>query len=563
MDATKFLEALEEIAESKGISKEAIIVALQESLRKAYEKQICDGYIVEGVDVRVSITEQPAEIKMEYVRKVVEEVEDDILEIALEDANKGKKGKKYQVGDEYIVESSPEDMARLTALTVKSVLRQKLAEAEKVSLYEVYKDKIGEMVTGVVEKCDDRGAVVNVGRSSLYLTRRDLIGDEMLESGAPVRLYVSNVTGAESGKSPMVRVSRADPGFLKRLFEEEVREIYDGTVIIKSLAREAGIRSKLAVYSNDINVDPVSCCIGANGSVIQKIVAQLGNAREKEKIDIIQYSPNDALFIIDALRPAQILKIGTFVEDGKKCAIAIVPDGQLSLAIGRKGANVRVASKLTDYHIDIKEESMANEVEIELKIIEQVQEEEKLRVQKEKYERYLAQIKTERAQAQKLEGGVEKNKPQQISDEEIKEEVKPVELPEEKNEVKVEETVAPVVEEAKPVETPEEKPEPKVTVVKTTTSIDALEAALDSEKAKENFKATQKTSKRPRKIEEEEVAHEEVKQEENKQKMSIYTDEELAEIAREEQEYYEEDYDDSDEDIDYDEFDEYYDDDNN
>ena len=559
MDATKFLEALEEIADAKGISKEAIITALQESLKKAYEKQICDGYIVEGVDVRVEVTD--SEIKMEYVRKVVEEVEDDILEISVEDANKGKKGKKYAVGDEYIVESSPDEMARLTALTVKSVLRQKLAEAEKVSLYEVYKDKIGEMVTGVVEKCDDRGAVVNVGRSSLYLTRRDLIGDEMLESGAPVRLYVSNVTGAESGKSPMVRVSRADAGFLRRLFEEEVREIYDGTVIIKNLAREAGIRSKLAVYSNDVNVDPVSCCIGANGSVIQKIVSQLGNAREKEKIDIIQYSPNDALFIIDALRPAQILKIGVYTdENGKKCAIAIVPDGQLSLAIGRKGANVRVASKLTECHIDIKEESMADEVKVELKTIETIQEEEKLRVQKEKYERYLSQIKSERAAAAKLEGGVEKAKPQKIEDEEVAsvEEVK-VEEPVIEEQPKVEEVVAPVEE----VKVEEPKPEPKKTVVKTTTSIDALEAALDSEKAKENFKATQKTSKRPRKIEEEEVAHEEVKPEEVKPKMAIYTDEELAELAKEEEQCYEDDYDDSDEDIDYDEFDEYYDDDNN
>ena len=552
MDATKFLEALEEIAEAKGISKEAIITALKESLKKALEKQICDGYLVEGVDVRVQITEQPAEIKMEYVRKVVEEVEDDILEISLEDANKGKKGKKYVVGDEYVVETSPDEMARLTALTVKSVLRQKLAEAEKVSLYEVYKDKIGEMITGVVEKCDDRGAVVNVGRSSLYLTRRDLIGDEMLESGSPVRLYVSNVTGAESGKSPMVRVSRADPGFLRRLFEEEVREIYDGTVIIKNLAREAGIRSKLAVYSNDVNVDPVSCCIGQNGSVIQKIVAQLGNSREKEKIDIIQYSPNDALFIIDALRPAQILKIGVYTdENGKKCAVAIVPDGQLSLAIGRKGANVRVASKLTECHIDIKEESMANEVSVELKTIEQIQEEEKLRVQKEKYERYLSQIKSERATQSALESGVEKSKPQVISDEDIKpsEEEKAPEIPEEKP-----------VEEEKAPEIPEEKPATKTTVVRTTTSIDALEAALDNEKQKENFKATQKTSKRPRKIEEEEVAHEEAKPEEVKPKMAIYTDEELAELAKEE-EYYEDDYEDSDEDIDYDEFDEYYDDD--
>ena len=561
MDATKFLEALEEIAESKGISKEAIKTALKESLKKAYEKQVCDGYIVEGVDVRVEVTD--SEIKMEYVRKVVDEVEDDILEISVEDANKGKKGKKYVVGDEYVVETSPDDMARLTALTVKSVLRQKLAEAEKVSLYEIYKDKIGEMITGVVEKCDDRGAVVNVGRSSLFLTRRDLIGDEMLEAGAPVRLYVSNVTGAESGKSPMVRVSRADPGFLRRLFEEEVREIYDGTVIIKSLAREAGIRSKLAVYSNDLNVDPVSCCIGANGNVIQKIVAQLGNAREKEKIDIIQYSPNDALFIIDALRPAQILKIGVYTdENGKKCAVAIVPDGQLSLAIGRKGANVRVASKLTECHIDIKEESMADEVKVELKTIETIQEEEKLRIQKEKYERYLSQIKSERASASKLESGVEKAKPQKIQDEEVEtvEEVKPEE-PKVVEQPKVEVQVA---EEVKPVEAKEEQPvEEKKTVVKTTTSIDALEAALDSEKQKENFKATQKTSKRPRKIEEEEVAHEEVKPEEVKPKMAIYTDEELAELAKEEEQYYEDEYDDSDEDIDYDEFDEYYDDDNN
>lgn len=550
MDATSFLEALEELAAAKGISKEAIITALQDALHKALEKQISEGYRNDG-DIRVSITEEPAEIKMSYVRKVVAEVEDDYLEISVEEANKGKKGKKYVEGDEFVVECSVEQMARLTALTVKSVLRQKLAEAEKVSLYEAYKDKIGEMITGICEKCDDRGAVINIGRSSLYLTRRDLIGDENLEAGAPVRLYVADVTGAEGGKAPMVKVSRSDPGFLRRLFEEEVREVYDGTVIIKSLAREAGIRSKLAVYSNDINVDPVASCIGNNGSVIQKIVGQLGNARDKEKIDIIQYSPNEALFLIDALRPAQILKIGTFTdENGKKCAIAIVPNGQLSLAIGRKGANVRVASKLTETHIDIKEESMADEVEIELKTIEEIQEEEKARIQKERYERYIAQVKSEREVATRTEAGVEKAKPQVIKDEAVKpvEEVKPVE-------------VTPVVED-KVEEVPEEKPVVKPTVVKTTTTLESLEAALESDKKKESFKATQKTSKRPRKIEEDEIAHEEVKVEETetKQKMAIYTEEELAELEKEE-EFYEEDYEDSDEDIDYDEFDEYYDDD--
>lgn len=549
MDATKFIEALEELEAAKGISKESIIAALEEALHKALEKQISEGYRNDG-DIRVKITADPAEIDMCYVRKVVEEVEDDYLEISVEDANKGLKKAKYAVGDEFVVKTSTDDMVRLTALTAKSVLRQKLAEAEKMSLYELYKDKIGEMITGIVEKCDDRGAVVNIGRSSLYLTRRDLIGEEMLQAGTPVRLYVSDVTGAEAGKAPMVRVSRADAGFLKRLFEEEVREIYDGTVIIKSIAREAGVRSKLAVYSNDPNVDSVGCCIGVNGSAIQKIIAQLGNGKEKEKIDIIQYSPNDALFIIDALRPAQVLRIGVEVgEDGKKSAVAIVPDGQLSLAIGRKGANVRVASKLTDTHIDIKEESMSDEVTMELKTIEAIQEEEKIRIQKEKYEKYLSQVKSQRQEATKTEAGVEKAKPQQILDE--PEEVKPVSKPVEQPKV-----VEPVVEE-KVEETPVVKP----TVVKTTTTLDALEASLEKESKKESFKATQKTSKRPRKIEEDEVAHEEIKPEDTTPKMAIYTDEELAEIAKEEEEYYEDDYEDSDEDIDYDEFDEYYDDD--
>lgn len=553
MDATKFMEALDEIEATKGISKESIILALKEALKKALEKNLFGG-AYEGSDIRVEITEDPAKIEMKYVRKVVEgEVEDDFLEISLEDANKSKKGKKYAVGDEYVQEMKVDDMARITALTVKSVLRQKLAEAEKQSLYESHKDKIGEMITGIVEKCDDRGAIVNIGRTSLYLSRKELIGDEMLESGAPVRLYVSDVSSGEQGKSPMVRVSRSDVGFLRRLFEEEVREIYDGTVIIKSIAREAGIRSKIAVYSNDPNVDSVGCCIGVNGSAIQKIVAQLGNARDKEKIDIISYSPNEALFIIDALRPATVLKIGLYTnEEGKKCAVAIVPDGQSSLAIGRKGANVRVACKLTGFKIDIIEQSHEADTEVALKSVEQIQAEEKERAQKEKYENYLAMVKASRAEETKVEAGVEKAKPQKILDEEIKEEpvVEPV------KEEKVEEPVKeePVVEEVK-------TPEVKQTVVKTTTTLASLEASLESDKKKEEFKATQKTSKRPRKITEEEVEHEEIKTpEEKKPQMDIYTKEELEQLENEE--LYEEDYyEDEDEDIDFDDFDQYYDDD--
>ena len=538
MDATKFMEALNELAEEKGISKEAIIEGLKEALHKALEKQISGGHSNDG-DIRITIKEDPAEIKMEYVRKVVEEVTDDYLEISVEDANAGLKKAKYVVGDEYSEEKQLTDMSRIIALTVKSILTQKISEAEKMSLYELYKDKIGEMITGTVEKCDDRGAIVNIGKTSLTLTRKELIGDEMLVPGSQVRLYVSNVTGAVEGRAPMVRLSRSDAGFLRRLFEEEVREIYDGTVIIKSLAREAGVRSKIAVYSNDPNVDSVGCCIGQNGSAIQKIVAQLGNSRDKEKIDIISYSPNEALFIIDALRPAQVLKLALFTdEEGKKSAIAIVPNGQLSLAIGRRGANVRVASKLTETHIDIKEESMADEVTQELKTVEEIQSDEKVRIQKEKYEKYLSQLKAQQKVETKTTVGVEKAKPQQITQE--------VEQPKVVEEEKVEEIV-------------EQTPVVKETVVKTTTTLESLEAALESDKKKAEFKATQKSSKRPRKIEEEEVAHEEAKPEETKPQMAIYTEEELAEIEKEE-EFVEEDYA-EDEDIDYDDYDEYYDDD--
>lgn len=553
MDAKVFMEALDEIEATKGISKQSIIDALKEALRKALEKSLFGG-AYEGSDIRVEISEDPASINMKYVRKVVEgEVEDDFLEISLEDANKGKKGKKYVVGDEYVQEIKPEEMARLTALTVKSVLRQKLSDAEKQSLYESHKDKIGEMITGVVEKCDDRGAIVNIGRTSLYLTRKDLIGDEMFEAGTPIRLYVSDVSGGDQGRSPMVKVSRSDPNFLKRLFEEEVREIYDGTVIIKSLAREAGIRSKIAVYSNDPNVDSVGCCIGVNGSAIQKIVAQLGNSRDKEKIDIISYSPNDALFIIDALRPASVSKVGIYTnEEGKKCAIVIVPDEQSKLAIGRKGANIRVASKLTGYKIDILEESHESDAQeiypdIVLKSVETVQQEEKERAQKEKYESYLAKVKAARVEEAHVETGVEKAKPQKILDEEIKEEPK----------VEVKPTKEPVKEETVEEETPAVKP----VNVKTTTTLASLEAALESDKKKEEFKATQKTSKRPRKITEDEVENEQVKEKETevKPQMDIYTKEELEELENEE--LYDEEFDDEEE-IDFDDYDKYYDDEN-
>ena len=347
----------------------------------------------------------------------------------------------------------------------------------------------------------------------------------------------------------MVRVSRSDAGFLKRLFEEEVREIYDGTVIIKAIAREAGIRSKIAVYSNNPNVDCVGACIGINGSAIQKIVGQLGNSRDKEKIDIISYSPNDALFIIDALRPATVTHI--YLDNENKKAIAVVPDGQLSLAIGRKGANARVACRLTGWNIDIKEEQEIPNLDVELKSVDQVKEEEKDRAQKEKYERYLSQVKAARAKEAEeasLSTGIEKAKPQQIQDDFLKEEPK----------------VEAKVEEVKPVEEPvEEVKQAEPTRVRTTTTLESLEKALESDKKKESFKATQKTSKRPRKITEDEIENEEkekpVEEVKKGPQMDIYTKEEL-EALDDEENLYEDDY--EEEEIDYDDYDKYYDDEN-
>ena len=546
MDGKAFLEALDQIEAEKGISKESILEALKVAIRKAYIKEI---EAEDDAEVRVEITD--SEIKMFITKTVVDEIDLDYLDITLADAKKIKKSAK--LGDKIDIEVDINSLRRITAGVVKSILRQKLAEAEKQSLYEANKDKINEMITGVVDRCDDRGVYVNVGRTSVYLTRRDLIGDETFEPGEPIRMFVANVSSGEKGS--MIKVTRSDVGFLRRLFEEEVHEIYDGTVIIKSIARESGVRSKLAVYSNDPNVDCVGACIGVNGVAIKRIVEQLGNSRDKEKIDIIQYTPNEALYIVDAIRPATVtyVHLEPVGEDGKKKAIVLVQDDQLSLAIGKKGANVRVACRLTGWSIDVHEErEMPNFEGIEFKSVEQLKEEDKERIKRETYERYLAQVKSQVTKEEKPEvvitSGVEKSKPQQILDEDIKD-VAPV-----KEEVKVE--AKPAAQETKPAEE-------ETKVVRTTTTLESLEASLSSSKKKEGFKATQKTSKRPHNITDEEQPHkvEEKPAEEKKvtPKMDIYTKEELEEIDNE---FYDEDIDNiDDEDIDYDEYDQYYDDD--
>ena len=500
-------------------------------------------------------------------KAVVDEVEDDFLQISVQDANALDKSKKYKAGDEFFIPASIEELKKATAMSVKSMMKQKFAEAEKSILYETFKDKIGTLITGKVEKVDDRGISVNIVKTSVYLPKKELIGDERFIVGETVKIYVDDV--ASGTKGAHIVVSRSKEGFLKCLLAEEISEIYDGTVQIKAIAREAGERSKVAVYSKDPTIDPAGACIGSNGGRIQKVVSQLGNGGiNKEKIDIIGYSENTALFIMEALKPARVL--GAVVDEANKSAIAIVNDDSFSLAIGRRGVNVRLAVKLTGYNIDVKTETAAAEEGLTYISLEEATAEENAKkaeqiMLKKANEENAAQPSVLRGlpegyvapqdrvyEEETIEDNAELN--EALENEAEKKEVvieKPV-----VEEAKVE--VAPQVEEVKeePVEEVKEEVKEEHKEVKTTTSIEALEKSLADESSRKANKGAKKSYKKNNK-----KAEDEEESEENKpviatgERMSIYTEEELREMEEEEQ--LEDEVD--DEEVDYDEYDEYYD----
>ena len=563
MNAVEFIAALEEIEASKGISKETILDMLQESLIKAYRKQLGG----DDADVRVNIDPEKGIIDMCQVKAVVDEVEDDFLQISVQDANDADKSKKYKAGDEFFIPATIDELKKATAMSVKSMLKQKFAEAEKSILYETFKDKIGTIITGKVEKVDDRGISVNIVKTSVFLPKKELIGDERFIVGETIKIYVDDV--ASGTKGAHIVVSRSKEGFLKCILAEEISEIYDGTVQIKAVAREAGERSKVAVYSKDPTIDPAGACIGSNGARIQKVVSQLGNGGvNKEKIDIIGYSDNTALFIMEALKPARV--VGAVVDEENKSAIAIVNDDSFSLAIGRRGVNVRLAVRLTGYNIDVKTETMAAEEGLEYISLEEATAEENA---KKAEQILLKKASEENAQPSVLRGLPEGYvAPQDRVYEEEATAEDNADLTEAlENEVEKKETVVEAKEEEAPVvkEQPVEEvkvevaPEVKEEVkeerkeVKTTTSIEDLEKSLADESARKANKGVKKSFKKNNKKAEEEA------EEENKpvistgERMSIYTEEELREM--EEEEKYEDEV--EDDDIDYDEFDEYYDDD--
>ena len=548
---SEFNAALEQLEVSRGISKETALSALQEAMVKGFKKDIGD----DEAEVVVNIDLEKGKIDMYQIKTVVEDAEDILLEISLEDANKN--GGHYKIGDEYHIHASAESLRKAIVLSIKSMLKQKFAEAEKEILYDQFKDKIGTMITGRVEQVDDKGASINIGKTSVYMFKNEMIKDEKLVVGDTIKVFVREVIS--DSKGARISISRACEGFLTTLMSEEIREIYDGTIKIMAAARSAGERSKVAVWSDDPNIDPAGTCIGPNGLRIQKVVSQLGNGSQKEKVDIITYSHNTALFIMEALKPAKV--VGIKVDEENKSSLVVVKDDSLSLAIGRKGVNARLAAKLTGYSIDIKIESEAAEAGLEYVSFEEIN---ALELQ-EKAERVAeAQraalvYQTNAALPGVPEGYVapqQRKYEDETNDfdsalEEVaeKEESAPVVAP--VKEEKVEE--APVQEEVKEEAIPApEAPVKEEVKVKTTTTIEDLEKSLESSKG--TTKKSQSKKKSSKKAEEEQ---EEVVVHNDTPRMSIYTEEELAEME-------EEDLDDDanldeDEDIDYDEYDQYYD----
>ncbi|MCY3034346.1 transcription termination factor NusA [Aerococcus mictus] len=338
----QLIQAFEMLEQEKGISKDTIIDAVQSALVFAYKRNFDQAQNVEVV-----FDDKKGSFHVYSVKEVVETVMDSNLEVSLEDALEINRG--YEIGDKIRFEVTPEDFGRIAAQTAKQVITQRLREAEREIIYEEFIDYEDDLLTGTVERQDRRYIYVNLGKIEAVLTPEGQIPGEYFQPHDRIQVYVERVENTTKG--PQIYVSRTHPNMLKRLFEQEVPEIYDGTVEIRAIAREAGDRSKLAVYSNDPNVDPVGTCVGPRGSRVQTVVNEL----KGENMDIIEWDEDPAVLIANALNPADVLAVH-FVPNEQACVV-VVPDNHLSLAIGKRGQNARLAAKLTGYKIDIKSET--------------------------------------------------------------------------------------------------------------------------------------------------------------------------------------------------------------
>ena len=340
-----FLNALTELEREKNISKEDIITAIEDAVELAYKKNY-GNY----PNVRVLVDREDGEVLVLMSKEVVSEVEDDMMEVSLEEAR--SYDERYEIGDVIEYQVDPKDFGRIAAQTAKQVVVQRIREAERRNSYDEFVNKQGEIVTAKIERINNGTMFLSVGNSEGILPLSEQVKTESFNVGDRIKVYVIDVKKATKG--PQIFLSRSHPGLVRRLFELEVPEISDGTVEIKGIAREAGSRTKIAVFSHDENVDPVGACVGNRGTRVQNIVDELFG----EKIDIIVWDEDPAVLISNVLKPAEVEGVYiNYVSEKEKMATAVVPEQQLSLAIGREGQNVRLAARVSGWKIDIKSKS--------------------------------------------------------------------------------------------------------------------------------------------------------------------------------------------------------------
>lgn len=351
----EFIQALDDIEKDKGISKDVLLEAIETALVSAYKKDFGSKD-----NVRVEISAEAGEVKVYSRKEVVEEVENNNSEISLAEAE--NIDSKYGIGDIVEIEVTPANFGRIAAQTAKQVVMQRIREAERDVIFDRFKEKEDELITGTIQRFHNDNILIDMGKTEALLPPSEQIAGERYEIGERIKLYVVEVS--TTNKGPRILVSRTHPGLLKRLFEIEVPEIFQGLVEIKAVAREAGQRSKMAVSSADKQVDPVGACVGPKGMRVQAVVDQLNN----EKIDIVKWDENPEVFVANALNPAEVISVN--INKSDKIAEVVVPDFQLSLAIGKEGQNARLAAKLTGWKVDIKKESEFEEIPENIEEIE-------------------------------------------------------------------------------------------------------------------------------------------------------------------------------------------------
>lgn len=564
MKLKDFMAAMQAIETDRKLSKEVVVDALQEALAKAFRKHI----EIPDALVRVDVNEKSGDIKVYQQRLIVENVEDDELEISLEDAK--RVNQELELGGVVEEEVSIADLGRAAVILAKNVMKQKIREAEKLVVYEEYCDKVEEMVMGTIESVEEKFCVVNIGKTLALMPKNQQIPNERYREGEMIRVVITEVN--KETKGAQVLVSRGDATLVKRLFEKEVPEIFQGIIEIKAIAREAGERTKMAVYSHNENIDPIGACIGPRGQRVQVIIDELGG----EKIDIFEWSEDVTELIKNALSPAEVLAVIPS-EERKGGLLVVVPDNQLSLAIGKRGKNARLAVKLTGNKIDIKAETDVDAAGINWKEIAMKQREEFLARQQEAKLAAQMELFEENAQPQDAlsldDAGVsfqEAVTEEAVSEPVVDESSEPVEATASPavEEASVSAPVEEVVEEAQPQEETDlekaariarEKQKQEGLNLKEKQEYRSKFETLADASAKQDDKAAAKPRyKKYDKYEEKEERRKptfDLNKKDYEMK-PIYSEEELAEIEREEREIEESDW--IHDEIDFDEYDKYY-----